>query len=178
MTMTDLPASSMMCDNGRPGLTREQCHVWQVPGTAPARPLIVAPGPEGFLLTHLAMFVHDRVERLDTGQLDDWSYAFRPIRGTTGTLSNHAGWAMDLNATRHPLGVATDRTFTTEQQRRIRARLKWMRVIRWGGDYVNRPDAMHFEIVGSPAACRAVAAMLKLTPRGRAVRKLNPGGWK
>lgn len=168
----------MRCDNGWRGLTRDECFVWRIPGTQPGRHLVMSPGPAGFVLAHLALYFHDRVEALDPGVWDDWGWAWRPIRGTTDTLSNHAGYAMDLNATRHPMGVPTHQTFTATQRARIHTRLAWMRkVVRWGGDYRTRPDAMHFEIVGSPAAVKAVALMLRMTPRGRRIRKMNPGGW-
>jgi hypothetical protein len=42
---------------------------------------------------------NELIEELDGGQLDDWGYAFRSVRGVPGKLSNHAsGTAIDLNA--------------------------------------------------------------------------------
>ena len=113
----------------------------RVPGTAlklrvaqPVAPLLIA----------FARDFHKQVERINEGQLDDWGYAYRDIRGAT-TLSNHAsGTAIDLNATQHPLGA--EGTFTDEQARTIR-RLCRKYGLRWGGDYRNRKDEMHFEVV-------------------------------
>ena len=113
----------------------------RIPGTGLklriARP--VAP-----LLIAFARDFHKEVERINEGQIDDWGYAFRDIRGAT-TLSNHAsGTAIDLNATQHPLGA--ENTFTDAQARTIR-RLCRKYGLRWGGDYRNRKDEMHFEVV-------------------------------
>jgi len=45
---------------------------------------------------------NELIEPLDGGQLDDWGYAFRNVRGSTDRLSNHASaTAIDLNATKH-----------------------------------------------------------------------------
>jgi hypothetical protein len=100
---------------------------------------------------------------LDGGALDDWGYAYRAIRGQedAGNLSNHAsGTAVDLNATKHPLGKRN--TFTDEQEVKIRA-LAAKYGCRWGGDYKNRADEMHFEINLSPAAVKKKIQELGLT---------------
>lgn len=162
------------CQNGWPARTRGECHAWVIPGTG--RHLVMSKGAPGFVLAHFALWYHEKVERLDGGTWDDWGYAWRPIRGTTGTLSNHAGYAMDLNATQHPLGVPTARTFKARQVRRIRNRLQHYPCIRWGGDYKNRPDPMHFEIVGHYSIVQALAYWLARTPRGRRVRRANREG--
>lgn len=112
----------------------------RVPGTNLKLRVADAVAP---LLISFARDFHADVERINDGQLDDWGYAFRDIRGAT-TLSNHAsGTAIDLNATQHPLGA--ENTFTEEQARTIR-RLCRKYGLRWGGDYRNRKDEMHFEI--------------------------------
>lgn len=131
-------------------------------------------GAPGYLLTHLALWFHQEVEPLDQGVWDEWGYAEKPISGSTD-LSNHAsGTAMDLNATKHPMGVAG--TFTAAQQAKIRKRLKLYKgCIRWGGDYQNRKDDMHFEINASLEACQKRWRLLRLTPRGRAIRRSNAG---
>lgn len=74
-------------------------------------------------------------------------------------LSNHAsGTAIDLNAPDHPLGEPG--TFTDEQVARIRALLDELApVVAWGGDF-DRPDEMHFEVVGTPEEVAAVAARI------------------
>jgi hypothetical protein len=133
-----------------------------VPGTADVR-VTVADGPAGDVLIHVLSQVHARVESLELdgtrGELDDWGYAARPIRGGT-TTSNHASaTAVDGNATRHPLGVRG--TFTARQAAEIRQILAEVEhVVRWGGDYQGRPDEMHFEINAGHAAVARVAARL------------------
>jgi hypothetical protein len=53
-------------------------------------------------------------------------------------------------------------TFTPEQAAEIRTIMREVDgVVRWGGDYQNRADEMHFEIVGSQAEVAAVAARLR-----------------
>jgi len=160
--------------NGYPVRTSETCKVWRIPvGSGAKRHIVLAPGAPGFVLVHLATWFDDEIEPLNQGQWDEWGFAPRAIRGST-TVSNHAsGTAEDLNATEHPMGVRN--TFTAEQQQRIRRKLRRYRgVIRWGGDYVSRPDDMHFEINASRAKVRAVAAVLRATRRGRRIRKANP----
>ena len=83
------------------------------------------------------------------GHADDWGFAHRPIRGYESRyektkdpeyLSNHSwGLALDLNASDHPLGRRGTGvpSFVVETAHRYG--------LSWGGDYVNRPDEMHFE---------------------------------
>lgn len=134
-------------------------------------------GSAGFLLMHMALFFDRKVEDIDfnyrKGELDDWGYAFRPVRGFA-TLSRHAyGLAIDLNATEHPLAV--DHTFTDAEEKLIRRRLKrYDGCIRWGGDYSGRKDAMHFEIDRPLADCERVAKELMGTPVGKFLLEKNP----
>jgi uncharacterized protein YukE len=133
-----------------------------VPGTNVR--LRVAQGPAGDVLIHVASEVNRRVENISmdstAGERDDWGYAERNVRGGEA-VSNHAsGTAIDLNATRHVLGVRD--TFTPEQTTEIRNIMREVDgVVRWGGDYRGRADEMHFEIVGSQAEVAAVAARLR-----------------
>jgi hypothetical protein len=54
---------------------------------------------------------HQTVEPLEWPGI--WGYAERTIRGSATTLSNHAsGTAIDLNAPKHPLGVAASSNFS------------------------------------------------------------------
>jgi hypothetical protein len=131
---------------------------WKIPGTD--RAIRLRKGSPGELLVRFAAWFDKNVEDIEAGQLDDWGYAERNIRGSDITVSNHAsGTAMDLNSSKHPLGVRN--TFTQAQMVKIRTELKrYEGCIRWGGDYANRPDEMHFEIVRDPAACDAVLAKL------------------
>jgi hypothetical protein len=163
----------MRSQNGWPVLAA-QPRTWKVPGVP--RHLVLEPGPAGFLLTHLALWFHERIERLDLGPWDEWGYANRSIRGAS-TISNHAsGTAIDLNATRHPMGAETDATFTWPQIALIRQRLQhgYRDVIRWGGDYEKRPDAQHFEVNADRSTVRALAHDLADSPRGKRILRLNP----
>jgi hypothetical protein len=165
------------CQNGRRALTRDECFKWVIPGSG--RHFVMARAAAGFVMAHYLLWFHEVIEPLGEGLWDDWGYDNRFIRGSTSVITNHAGWAADHNATRHPLGIPATANFTPAEIRAIRNRLRWMRgVIRWGGDYAGRPDPMHIEIVGSVRQVLAVAVMLKFTPRGRRIRRANPGcGW-
>jgi hypothetical protein len=100
------------------------------------------------LLINFAREFHHRVEIIDKGTPDDWGYAFRTIRGSDVHVSNHAsGTAIDINATKHPLGKRG--TFTKRQEKVIRE-LCTKYGLRWGGDYQVRADEMHFEVVLNP----------------------------
>jgi hypothetical protein len=110
------------------------------------------------LLIGFAAEFHNLIEPLDVGANDDWGYCYRMVRGTTDKLSNHAsGSAIDLNASRHPLGQVG--TFEPGKVPMLRA-LAHKYGLTWGGDYRNRKDEMHFEISVSPA--KAVELIKKL----------------
>lgn len=103
---------------------------------------------------------HELIEPIDHGNLDDWGFNFRMVRGSTEKLSNHSsGTAVDLNATKHPLGKAG--TFPSEKVPMIRALAKKYGMM-WGGDFRHRPDEMHFEITVSPAKAAELIGSLKL----------------
>jgi hypothetical protein len=111
------------------------------------------------LVTFCAEF-NEHVEKIDGGVLDDWSYCFRNVRGTSDKLSNHSSaTAVDLNATKHPLGHSG--TFSVMQTVLIQALCKKYG-IKWGGDYTGRKDEMHFEIDLTPEKVRALIAKLNL----------------
>ena len=96
------------------------------------------------LLVGFAAEFHELIEPIDEGGLDDWGYCYREVRGSTNTLSNHSsGTAIDLNATKHPLGKAG--TFPLEKVPMIQALAKKYSLT-WGGDYRGRKDEMHFEV--------------------------------
>ena len=110
------------------------------------------------LLIGFAAEFHKLIEPIDEGALDDWGYAFRPIRGQTEKLSNHSsGTAIDLNAPKHALGLIG--TFPPEKVPMIRA-LSKKYGLKWGGDYQNRKDEMHWEIDLTPE--KASALIIKL----------------
>ncbi len=91
-----------------------------------------------------------QVRREDTG-----SYNCRQITGGTGHSLHAHGIAVDLNWNSNP--YRADNRLVTDMPaamvddiKRIRTR-GGHRVFRWGGDYVSVKDAMHYEIVASPA---------------------------
>jgi hypothetical protein len=151
---------------------------WWIPDTD--RHIFLRDGSAGFVLVHLILWFHERIEDIDDGIWDEWGYAYRMVRGSTSSWSEHAaGTAADLNATRHPLGVPTTKTFSAWQILRIRWRLRrvYRGVIMWGGDYKNRPDAMHFEIAPGKtlADCERLARRLMRTKRGQRILEDNTG---
>ena len=144
-----------------------------IPGTS--RRVTVRKGAPGVLLCHWAAWFDKNIESIDNdGQLDDWGYAERTVRGSSTTLSNHAsGTAIDLNAPEHWLGARG--TFTPEQTRKIRTELKkYEGAIRWGGDYKNRADEMHFEIMAAPEECARILRKLKTQQAPAAARPPAP----
>ena len=125
----------------------------------------VKAGPVATVLRYVVANFHCRVESLYYGDVDkdDWGWSYRPIRGQTTGLSNHAaGCAVDVNATTNQRGKTAAQTFTYAQQRTIHAILREAGgVVRWGGDYQHAvPDTMHFEVIGTPAQVAAVAKRL------------------
>lgn len=92
---------------------------------------------------------HDyRTRRADTG-----AYNCRKITGGTGYSLHAYGIAVDLNWQTNPYGprLVTDmpEAMVTDIKA-IRTR-NGRQVWRWGGDYRGNKDAMHFEVICSPA---------------------------
>jgi len=114
----------------------------------------------GPLLAAFASEFHELIEPIDEGTFDDWGYAYRMVRGNATKLSCHSsGTAIDLNATRHPLGKAG--TFPAEKIPMLRALAKKYG-LKWGGDFKTRPDDMHFEVEVSAAKAKALISSLGL----------------
>jgi hypothetical protein len=159
--------------NGWPALQSgtDKVHPWVIPGTK--RTFVLRNGSAGFLLAHFILWFNEVVEKIGVGIWDDWGIAFRSVRGGTD-LSNHAsGTAVDLNATLHVLGKSG--TFTRRQAALIRVRLLFYRgCVRWGGDYQNRKDEMHFEINRPLSRCEKRARKLMKTQRGKRILDANP----
>ena len=146
--------------NGYPANDISLTKVYRIPGTS--RDIRLADNEAGELLVHFAARFDKRVESIDNdGQLDDWGYDPRDIRGPSEELSNHAsGTAEELNAPEHPRGKRG--TFSRAQVQTIHALLDdYDGCIRWGGDYVHIPDEMHFEIDKNLAACKKTLEKLK-----------------
>jgi hypothetical protein len=130
---------------------------YQIEGTALKLRCAESVGP---LLAAFASEFHKLIEPIDGGQLDDWGFAFRMVRGTTDKLSNHSsGTAIDLNASKHPLGKVG--TFPAEKVPMIRALAKKYG-LKWGGDYKSRADEMHFEIEVSSTKAKELITKLGL----------------
>jgi len=112
------------------------------------------------LLINFAKEFNELIEPLEGGALDDWGYCYRMVRGTTDKLSNHSsGTAIDLNASKHPLGQLG--TFDATKVPMLRA-LAHKYGLTWGGDYKSRKDEMHFEIALNPEKVRALITKLGL----------------
>ena len=80
------------------------------------------------------------------GELDDWSYENRVVRGAT-SKSNHAfGLAIDVNALTNVLGTTGDMPAEVVTQWETEGG-------DWGGDW-SRPDPMHFETHLTPEQIR------------------------
>ena len=165
------PVLSARTTGGLPRLRK-----WIIPGAN--RHLLVRDGSMGFLLIHFALWWHETIGRLDApGTVwDEWGWNVRPVRGQTSGYSNHAsGTAIDLDATRHPIGVSVSRTFSPLQRVRISARIAWyLGCLVWGGVW-HRPDGMHVEIAAPLDRCEKLARRLMNTKRGRRVLAANPG---
>ena len=102
----------------------------------------------GPLLAAFAAEFNEKIEPIDKGALDDWGYCFRMVRGREDRLSNHSsGTAIDLNATKHPLGA--EHTFA-EGKAALIIELCAKYGLKWGGTYRNRKDEMHFEVCLTP----------------------------
>lgn len=114
----------------------------------------------GPLLAAFASEFHELIEPIDEGTFDDWAYAYRMVRGNPTKLSCHSsGTAIDLNATKHPLGKYD--TFAAEKVPMIRALAKKYG-LKWGGDFKSRPDDMHFEVTITPAKAKELITKLGL----------------
>lgn len=163
--------------NGWPVLQPDSARLrgWVIPARSGQVTIRLREGSAGFLLAHFLLWFAEAVEPLKGKVLDDWGYAYRPIRGQSTGWSNHAsGTAADANSIKHPL--ATRGTFKPWQYIKIRARLLLYRAcIRWGGDYVNRADEMHFEINRPLSAVERRARRLCGTTRGKRILAANKG---
>lgn len=88
------------------------------------------------LLIGFAKEFNELIEPLEGGTFDDWGYCYRDVRGVPGKLSNHAsGTAIDLNASKHPLGKVG--TFDAAKVPMIRALAKKYGLA-WGGDWTRK----------------------------------------
>ena len=149
--------------NGWPA-SKDQAEIsiasYLVPGTERKMRCAAAVAP---LLINFAAEFDKLIEPIDEGTFDDWGYAYRMVRGNPTKLSCHSsGTAIDLNATKHPLGKYD--TFDAAKVPMIRALAKKYG-LKWGGDFKTRPDDMHFEISIGPAKVAELITKLGLETR-------------
>lgn len=159
-----MPNTPLKSSNGWPA-SKDPADIgiksFKVPGTDLKIRCAEAAAP---LLIGLAAEFHETIEPIDKGTLDDWGYAFRMIRGSTDSLSNHSsGTAIDLNARLHILGK--ENTFSQEDAAKCIA-LAAKYGCKWGGTYRNRKDDMHFEICLTPKQAKERIAALGLDTNG------------
>jgi peptidoglycan hydrolase-like protein with peptidoglycan-binding domain len=114
------------------------------------------------LLIGLARDFHATVEPLNPRSC--WGHAPRKIRGSNAWSYHAPGIAIDLNADAHPMGSRG--TFSAARQQAIRALLarytyNGVRLLRWGGDYHNRADEMHFELIVPRGIALAAVGMVQ-----------------
>lgn len=116
----------------------------------------VRAGDVATIFRYVARRYNDTVQPLKVGQC--WGWHVKTIEGSE-SVSNHAsGTAVDFNAPDLPMGVKTTALLTARQIKAARAIVAYCDgVIRWGGDYTGRADAMHWEIIGTPAQAAALA---------------------
>jgi len=115
----------------------------------------------GPLLAAFAGEFNTLIEPLEGGVFDDWSYAYRMVRGSSDKLSNHSsGTALDLHATRHPLSSIG--TFPPEKVPMIKALAKKYGLVWGGADNWKRKDEMHFEVAITPEKAKQLITKLGL----------------
>jgi hypothetical protein len=101
-----------------------------------------------------------------------WGFAWRAIRGTVATPTNHSsGIAFDVNSAVNWLG-REDGGDIPAWMPNLFNEYGW----RWGGDYTGRKDPMHFEFMGTPndAAALTIKAkeeLMALSPEEKATLK-------
>lgn len=122
----------------------------------------VLAGDVQVVFDYLCERFNNEVERINKAW--SWGWAPRPIRGSVVTSNHASATAVDLNSPIHVLGKWN--TFSPKQQAKIRAILKDLvidgdTVVRWGGDYKNRPDDMHFEIDAPAARVKKLADKIR-----------------
>lgn len=131
----------------------------------------VRSGDIAIIFTDLVRWYEKVIEPIGNFR-DDWGFAYRAVRGSTTTASNHSsGTAVDINATEHPLGVWN--TYTAAEKALLNARMDYYEgVIRPGYRYTRRPDDMHYEIDRPPTA----AGLADLARVAKKILK-NGYGW-
>lgn len=137
---------------------------YTVPGTSVRLPL--RKGSAATVLLYVAQRFNAEVEKLDPKE--SYGYAYRKIRGSSSTVSNHgSGTAIDCNSSKHWLGDVG--TFSSKQRSAISRILSDCEgLIRWGGNYHGRKDEMHFEVNTTATKLRKLAAKIKAGKKPKA----------
>lgn len=130
-------------------------------------PAGVRGGDVHVILRYVARELARTVEKPRSGWC--WGYAYRPNRNNPSQLSDHSSaTAIDYNAPAHPNGKAG--TFSADQVRQIRRILDFCEsTVKWGGDYHNIKDEMHFGIsdATTPADVARVARKIRQLQRAK-----------
>lgn len=135
------------------------------------------------LLIGFAADYHRLVEPLDPRYC--WGHSPKMIPGSTSWSFHAPGIALDLNAHWHP--EYRRGTYKTEQVAVIRKLLSkysynGASLFRWGGDYRNHGDEMHYELIQSRDNCLAAVRQLQTplnewfrgAPGSRVVKLTSP----
>ena len=137
---------TVITQNGWPQCTREECELLPVVGTDDDVVRIeLRKGDVATILTAWAGWFHRHVRPIN-------STPFRDCWGWSGTYrvwnSNHlSGTALDLCATELPWNRLT---MPAEQVDAVERGLRLFEGTIFWGRWLERPDEMHFEILGSP----------------------------
>lgn len=163
-------------ENGWPVLSSGSAHLyrWAIPTKQGTVYLLMRSGSVGFVLAFWVSLFAARIQPVFGKVLDDWGYAYREIRSSTGWSNHASATAVDLNALQHPLGKVGTMVKASLVRLLLKTRMRGR--IKWGGDYQNRKDEMHFEIypgIQMPE-CEALAKTLLKTKRGKAIIAANP----
>ncbi|WP_026928340.1 M15 family metallopeptidase [Granulicoccus phenolivorans] len=93
----------------------------------------------------------------------------RPIRGSDKPSNHSRGLAVDLNWNRNPMGS----TFVSDIPPTVVAMWE-THGFYWGGRYSSRPDAMHFEYIGSVDSVAQNLATLNSSDKSTPTRSVSP----
>lgn len=130
--------NGFLCSNDRAQIG---VRTFTVPGTEVKVALRAETAP---LLLEFMRWWHVTIEPINAPPIDDWGYAARSVRGSTSPSFHWAGIAVDVNATRHPLGKRG--TVSKADHAKIVAKCNTLG-LRWGGTYSSRADEMHAEVI-------------------------------
>ena len=136
---------------------REDCKVYTINADSGLK-LALAPGVEGEVIALFMKRFDKFVEPLEKNQ--SWGYNKRAIAGSTDWSNHASGTAADGNSLKHPQGATN--TFSDKQVASIRKiQDDFDDVVKWGGDYRNTKDEMHFETNAERDAVSLVVRRLK-----------------